>query len=210
MKKILTFIPLAVGISSAIIYIINIVNFRIINNSVSMMQILSNLKIYLYISIAGFISYFFIRVLTFLPKGKIYNERLVKEDYEPLEVKEVSSSNENIVSNQISNVNFENKNETINEKVKEKTVIKEIILTGNKYCSRCGEKIFDTDTYCKNCGSYQKDKKSGVNPVLKNIISVLQIVILILILYFLVNMLFEYKQKTDSNFKSPFKISMMK
>ena len=116
----------------------------------------------------------------------------------------------NIVSNQISNVNFENKNETINEKVKEKTVIKEIILTGNKYCSRCGEKIFDTDTYCKNCGSYQKDKKSGINPVLKNIISVLQIVILILILYFLVNMLFEYKQKTDSNFKSPFKISMMK
>ena len=58
MKKILTFIPLGVGISAAIIYILNIINFRIINNSTSMLKILYNLRIYLYVSIFGFIIYF--------------------------------------------------------------------------------------------------------------------------------------------------------
>ena len=47
MKKILTFIPLGVGISAAIIYIFNVIQFRVINNSITLLQILSNLKIYL-------------------------------------------------------------------------------------------------------------------------------------------------------------------
>ena len=68
MKKILTFIPLGVGISAAIIYILNIINFRIINNSTSMLKILYNLRIYLYVSIFGFIIYFFIRVLSLVNK----------------------------------------------------------------------------------------------------------------------------------------------
>ena len=49
MKKTLTFIPLGIGISSAIIYILNIINFRIINDSISMFKILYNLIIYLYL-----------------------------------------------------------------------------------------------------------------------------------------------------------------
>ena len=91
-----------------------------------------------------------------------------------------------------------------------KTEIKEVIITGNKYCDNCGEKIFDTDKYCKTCGRYQENRKSGMNPLIKSIINVLEIVILILVIYFSLNMLFEYKEKIDPNFKSPFKISMTK
>ena len=187
MKKILTFIPIGVGISSAIIYVFNVIQFRMINNSATMLEILSNLRIYLYVSIISFLVYLFIKIIILL-NGKI---KLTKE---------------------FSN---DNKEEYIIEKnkeykVKEKAEIKEIIITGNKYCRVCSEKIFDTDTYCKNCGSYQKDKKSGISPLVRNIINVLQIVILILILYFLVNMLFDFKEKKDPNFKSPFKVSMTK
>ena len=71
MKKILTFIPLGVGISAAIIYIFNVIQFRVINNSITLLQILSNLKIYLYVSITGFILYFLIRIIDILSaKGK--------------------------------------------------------------------------------------------------------------------------------------------
>lgn len=195
MKKMLTFIPLGIGISAAIIYVINVFNYRVINNSVAMIQILSNLRIYLYISIGGFVLYFLIKILLSLSKYKVSNENIIEKDYEPFEVDSSTP------------VQIE---EEIKRPIKENTIIKEVVLTGNKYCSSCGEKIFDTDTYCKTCGSYQKDKKSGINPVLKNIINVLEIVILILILYFLLNMLFEYKEKTDSSFKSPFRIQMTK
>ena len=57
---------------------------------------------------------------------------------------------------------------------------------------------------------YQEDRKSGMNPLIKSIINVLEIVILILIIYFSLNMLFDYKEKIDPNFKSPFKVSMTK
>ena len=176
MKKTLTFVPLAVGIASAIIYIINVINFRIVNPSITM-QMLSNLKIYLYIAIIAFIFYFLIKILFELSERKVVKKVVEKEEYEPLETKEV---------------------------------IKEVILIGNKYCDKCGEKIFDTDTYCKNCGAYQKDKKSGVSKFIRNLISVLEIVILILVLYFLVNTLLDYKEKTDPNFKSPLKINLTK
>ena len=63
MKKTLTFIPLGIGISAAIIYVFNVIQFRVINNSATLLQILSNLKIYLYVAIAGFVCYFLIRVL---------------------------------------------------------------------------------------------------------------------------------------------------
>lgn len=187
----LTFVPLGIGISAAIIYLINVFNYRIINNSMAMIQILSNLRIYLYISIGGFVLYFLIKVLLSLSLNNISKKNIALKDYEPFEVNH-------------------SEQEPAQTKVKEKTVIKQIVLTGNKYCSCCGEKIFDTDTYCKSCGSYQKDKKSGINPILKNIINVLEVVILILVMYFLLNMLFEYKEKTDSNFKSPFKVQITK
>ena len=80
----------------------------------------------------------------------------------------------------------------------------------SKYCYNCGELINYNDKYCSSCGSYQLERKKQVNPLLKNIINVLEIVILILIIYFSLNMLFDYKESKDSNFKSPFKVSMTK
>ena len=139
--------------------------------------------------------YFLIKVLFALTNKKSNQIKTEEQAYEPFEVKKVEK---------------EIHKEEVKPQVKTVPVIKEVIVSGNKYCSNCGEKIFDTDTYCKNCGSYQKDKKSGLNPVLKNVINVLEIVILILVLYFLINLLFEYKEKNDPNFKSPFKVSMTK
>ena len=178
MKKLLTFIPLGIGISSAIIYVINIINYKLVNNALVNMEILSSLRVYLYISIAGFLFYFLIRLIFVLECRKT---TAVKE--------------ENVI---------------VKETPVIKTEIKEVIITGNKYCDNCGEKIFDTDKYCKTCGRYQEDRKSGMNPIIKNIINVLEIVILILIIYFSLNMLFDYKEKQDPNFKSPFKVSMTK
>ena len=177
MKKTLTFIPLAIGISAAFIYLMNLIKFRIINAGITL-QILSNLRIYLYISIIAFIFYFLIKILFVLSERKVIT-KVVEKEYEPLEIRE-------------------------------KEVIKEVVLTGNKYCSNCGEKIFDTDIYCKNCGSYQKDKKSGISKFVKTLINVLQIILLIFILYFLVNTLLDYKEKTDPNFRSPLKINLTK
>ena len=86
MKKILTFIPLGVGISAAIIYILNIIQFKIINNGTALLQILSSLKIYLFISIGGFGLYFFIKVLDLLiNKNKVENEDFSSNEYEPFE-----------------------------------------------------------------------------------------------------------------------------
>ena len=195
MKKTLTFIPLGIAISAAIIYLLNVFNYRVTNNSLTTLQILSNLRVYLYISVSFFVLYFLIKVLFALTNKKSNQIKTEEQAYEPFEVKKVEK---------------EIHKEEVKPQVKTVPVIKEVIVSGNKYCSNCGEKIFDTDTYCKNCGSYQKDKKSGLNPVLKNVINVLEIVILILILYFLINLLFEYKEKNDPNFKSPFKVSMTK
>lgn len=172
MKKILTFIPLGIGISSTIVYILNVLNYKVINNTVALSQILINLKTYLYISIISFVLYFIIKLIFYITsKEKTYIE---------------------------------------NDSPTNDVVVKEVIITGNKYCYNCGERIFDTDKYCKNCGKYQVDKKSGINPVLRKIINVLEIVILILIIYFSLAMLFEYKEEHDSSFKSPFKISITK
>lgn len=195
LKKTLTFIPLGIAISAAIIYLLNVFNYRVTNNSLTTLQILSNLRVYLYISVSFFVLYFLIKVLFALTNKKSNQIKTEEQAYEPFEVKKVKK---------------EIHKEEVKPQVKTVPVIKEVIVSGNKYCSNCGEKIFDTDTYCKNCGSYQKDKKSGLNPVLKNVINVLEIVILILVLYFLINLLFEYKEKNDPNFKSPFKVSMTK
>ena len=192
MKKILTFIPLGIGISAMIIYLLNVFNYRIINDPIAMSQILYNLRVYLYVSIGGFILYFIIKGILSFSINKDKAKEISETDYEPFEIEEKKVNTDAL------------------KKVKEKTIIKEIVLTGNKYCSCCGEKIFDTDAYCKNCGSYQKDKKSGINPLLRNIINIIEIVVLILILYFSIVMLFDYKESKDPNFKSPFNISMTK
>ncbi len=252
MKKTLTFIPLGVGISGAIIYIFNIIQFRVINNSATMLQILSNLKVYLYISIVGFVTYIFVKILTLLNErqNKIVrieneieeNEIIVDDTYEPFEEikpeitaeikQEITDDLEqeatiaNPSNTYVPNYDYvpiykEEKNlfdasefNVLEEKVEgipeAKEEVKEIIIRGDKYCSNCGAKIFKEDRYCSSCGKEQYEHKKSINPILKNIINVLEIVILILVLYFSLNMLFDYKASKDPNFTSPFKVSMTK
>ena len=254
MKKILTFIPLGVGISAAIIYILNIIQFKIINNGTALLQILSSLKIYLFISIGGFGLYFFIKVLDLLiNKNKVENEDFSSNEYEPFENNNNAKalSNENTLNN-INNVNDFNNVNTLNnlnnvnsyvpnydyvpmyhaeekqDNIKEikidkkdkdidlgplynneeNNVDKEDNFTSCKYCTFCGNKINAYDLYCSHCGNRQDKKK--MSPLLKNVINVLEIVILILIIYFSLNMLFDYKESRDPSFKSPFKVSMTK
>lgn len=254
MKKILTFIPLGVGISAAIIYILNIIQFKIINNGTALLQILSSLKIYLFISIGGFGLYFFIKVLDLLiNKNKVENEDFSSNEYEPFENNNNTKalSNENTLNN-INNVNDFNNVNTLNNQnnsnsyvpnydyvpmyhaeekqdnikeikldkededidlgplynSEENNVDKEDNFTACKYCTFCGNKINAYDLYCSHCGNRQDKKK--MSPLLKNIINVLEIVILLLIIYFSLNMLFDYKESRDPSFKSPFKVSMTK
>lgn len=253
MKKILTFIPLGVGISAAIIYILNIIQFKIINNGTALLQILSSLKIYLFISIGGFGLYFFIKVLDLLiNKNKVENEDFSSNEYEPFENNNAKAlSNENTLNN-INNVNDFNNVNTLNNQnnsnsyvpnydyvpmyhaeekqdnikeikldkededinlgplynSEENNVDKEDNFASCKYCTFCGNKINAYDLYCSHCGNRQDKKK--MSPLLKNIINVLEIVILLLIIYFSLNMLFDYKESRDPSFKSPFKVSMTK
>lgn len=251
MKKILTFIPLGVGISAAIIYILNVIQFKMINNGTTLLQILMTLKIYLFISIGGFALYFFIKVLDSLTnKNKEEQEDFISNEYEPFENNN-SISSENTLSNinnvkDFNNVNTLNNLNNVNSYVpnydyvpmyhaeekqdnikeikidkkdkdidlgplynnEENNVDKEDNFTSCKYCTFCGNKINAYDLYCSHCGNRQDKKK--MSPLLKNIINVLEIVILILIIYFSLNMLFDYKESCDPSFKSPFKVSMTK
>lgn len=228
MKKILTFIPLGIGISSAIIYLFNVFRFRIINSSVTLMQILSNLKIYLYVSIAGFLFYFFVKVLLLLSNKKISNEEDLDEssttydypnDYEPFELKKQDNSlikadnvyvpNYDYVpiykkEEENTNIN-DNRIENYNSKLNSTPYDSDLL-----YCYKCGEKILSTDIYCRRCGTIQTKIKQSSNSKIKKFINVLEIVILILVLYFSVNMLFDYKEKKDPSFTSPFKFNMTK
>ena len=248
MKKILTFIPLGVGISAAIIYILNVIQFKIINNGTALLQILMTLKIYLFISIGGFALYFFIKVLDSLTnKNKEEQEDFISNEYEPFENNN-SISSENTLNNvnDFNNVNTLNNQNNVNSYVpnydyvpmyhaeekqdnikeikidkkdkdidlgplynnEENNVDKEDNFTSCKYCTFCGNKINAYDLYCSHCGNRQDNKK--MSPLLKNVINVLEIVILILIIYFSLNMLFDYKESRDPSFKSPFKVSMTK
>ena len=221
MKKILTFIPLGVGISAAIIYILNIINFRIINNSTSMLKILYNLRIYLYVSIFGFIIYFFIRVLSLVnKKEKTISSNSVEQNISFKKDDSLLENNANTSTVNNSNIyipnydyvplyNKEKSNEYNNSSKKEKEkIVDESVVKSSEYCIKCGSKILNTDKYCYNCGTFQDRSKKMVNPIIKKIINIIEILILILIVYFSLNILFNYKEKVDNNFKSPFKINM--
>lgn len=221
MKKILTFIPLGVGISAAIIYILNIINFRIINNSTSMLKILYNLRIYLYVSIFGFIIYFFIRVLSLVnKKEKNISSNSVEQNISFKKDDSLLENNANTSTVNNSNIyipnydyvplyNKEKSNENNNSSKEEKEeIVDESAVKSSEYCIKCGSKILNTDKYCYNCGTFQDRSKKMVNPIIKKIINIIEILILILIVYFSLNILFNYKEKVDNNFKSPFKINM--
>lgn len=213
MKKILTFIPLGVGISAAIIYILNLISFRVIGNSMALMEYLSNLKIYLYISIIGFLAYFFIKVLYYIKENQHYKNNEVYEV--PAEDKRAAITTSEVKT-------YEPLEFKIDDQKKEQTLFDDHLITkkeenkdnyiGNrfhKYCYNCGEELFNSDKYCNNCGANQYTRRKN-NSFVRKIINIIEIIILLLIIYFSINMLFDYKEKTDPNFKSPFKVSMTK
>ncbi len=258
MKKILTFIPLGVAISAFIIYVLNVFNYKVINNSVAMFQILSNLRIYLYVSIGSFILYFLIRVIDVLSSNKklkpkaskgddtikvflddkpnekeVNNNEEIKKlnnndyvpnyDYVPMyhEKKKGNylakeETKDNVIVQEVKNDVIKNKNNNSenddDKEIKEnKNKVSDKLNSKFKaYCYNCGTRINYYDKYCFKCGVLLKPNKKHVNPILKSLISLLEIVILILIIYFLLNILFEYKEKTDSTFESPFKVKMTK
>ncbi|MCI5732493.1 MAG: ribosomal S27a family protein [Tenericutes bacterium] len=243
MKKLLTFIPLGIGISSAIIYVFNVISFKAINNTIAMSNILYNLKAYLYISVVGFVLYGLIKLIFFINERNTSNniscdvadkkEEVIKED----ETEENKIEKESIEDNTIKNLNevytpnydyvpLYKKEDKVNNDIpayepfevednlnKNNSVVKtevkneEKVSVFKKYCTNCGALIDGHDKYCGSCGYdlYNQKKK---NTVLSNILNVLEIVILILIIYFSLNMLFSYKEKTDPNFESPFNIKM--
>ena len=105
--------------------------------------------------------------------------------------------------------NKEKSNENNNSSKEEKEeIVDESAVKSSEYCIKCGSKILNTDKYCYNCGTFQDRSKKMVNPIIKKIINIIEILILILIVYFSLNILFNYKEKVDNNFKSPFKINM--
>ncbi len=222
MKRILTFIPLGVGISSALIYIFNVIQFRVINNSATLLQILSTLKIYLFISIIGFVVYFLIRFLSILESKKVTEQKQVtsipvqSDACEPLEI----VKNENVVSdynalddNKIpfyDTMNINIPKENLQNNVINETKAEDKMLKKGKYCFNCGNEVDSYSRFCSYCGTKLISDKKRINPILRNIINVIEIVILLLIIYFSLTMLFDYKESKDPNFNSPFKISMTK
>ena len=63
MKRMLTFIPLAIGISAALIYIFNVIQFQMVGSATTLLDSLTRLRMYLYIAIISFIIYFIIKVV---------------------------------------------------------------------------------------------------------------------------------------------------
>lgn len=230
MKKVLTFIPLGIGISAAIIYVFNILSFRAINNTIAMNQILLNLRLYLYVSITGFLIYGLIKIISIFSIKKKNNINYLEEEPKMLEENTIEDNTYVPNYDYVPLYNKENnKDEYISVKKDEDIVSLEInnkeeidayepfemqenkVSWFKKYCSNCGNKIDNSnDSYCAYCGENLNNKKKGLNPFVKNFINVLEIVILILIIYFSLNMLFNYKEKIDPNFKSPFRVSMTK
>lgn len=227
MKKILTFIPLGIGISSAFLYLYNIVYFRVINNAATLSLILSNIRVYLYVSIAGFVIYFLIKLLDVLTmrlkilpvqtksegEPKVYSDdfefnNTYNDEESPISLNELdnNSVNDEIIESQLKLLSS-NEKESIKEIKEEQIPVEKIVIKDNTYCYKCGSLVEEDDLYCKSCGTLLRKNK---HTLLKDIINVIEIVILLLIIYFSLSMLFDYKESIDSNFTSPFKISMTK
>ena len=209
MKRILTFIPLGIGISSTIIYIFNIISFRTINNTVAMNQILSNLRIYLYIAIISFIIYGILKIIFFksFKKNIVVKPKTVKEKPVVIkqEVKEEEKEEKKIIKQEEAMKEAYEPFDTINELNNEQK-----ISIFKNYCFHCGKEVYNEDIYCRNCGyKLEKDKKR-LSPFIKNVINVIEIVIMILIIYFIINVLLDYKHSINPSFKSPFNITMTK
>lgn len=195
MKKMLSFVPLGIGISAALIYLFNAIQFKMIGNANTMLEALTKLRIYLYIAIIGFLIYFILKVIeTIRFRKNITKEVVYDEAYEPFEDVKAKPVTYN----------------TIEEKPVEKIIIKEPVYEETKRCCNCKRQIPVYSKYCPKCGANQEENQKIVSPFIKKLINVIEIVILILIIYFMLNMLFDFKEKQDPDFKSPFKVSVTK
>lgn len=209
MKKMLTFVPLAIGISAALIYLFNVIQFRMLGNAVTLLDALTSLKIYLYVSITGFVIYFIIKIFqTINLRKKALNDDTHDEDYEYFEEPKMEPLT--TMEDSYDNYTPMYEKETMGENIIEKVIINEPVHLETKKCCNCKKEISLNAQYCSYCGANQKENQKILNPFVKNLINVLEIVILILVIYFLLNMLFDFKEKQDPNFKSPFKVSMTK
>ena len=194
MRKMLCFIPLGVGISAALIYLFNAIQFKMIGNANTMLEALTKLRIYLYIAIIGFLIYFILKVIeTVRFRKNISKEVVYDEAYEPFEEVRVNTSP--IIAE---------------EKPVEKIIIKEPVYEETKKCCNCKKQIPVYSKYCPKCGANQEENQKIISPFIKKLINVIEIVILILIIYFMLNMLFDFKEKQDPDFKSPFRVSVTK
>lgn len=209
MKKMLTFVPLAIGISAALIYLFNVIQFRMLGNAVTLLDALTSLKVYLYVSIAGFVIYFIIKIFqTINLRKKDLNDDTLDEDYEYFEEPKMEPLTP--IEDSYNNYTPMYEKEAMGGNIIEKVIINEPVYVETKKCCNCKKEISLNDQYCSYCGANQKENQKILNPFVKNLINVLEIVILILIIYFLLSMLFDFKEKQDPDFKSPFKVSMTK
>ena len=186
MKKIIRFIPLAIGIGALFLYIYSRFSFKYISNTAMMASILYNMRIYLYITIISFLAYAFIYLFEFLTRNKdVIKEEIIEEDY----------NIEDVVLD-----------EALEEKIEDQVDM--VLERKYKYCNRCNSLIDLDSKYCKTCGKEQI--KNAFMSIIKKIINIIEILILFILVVISVLLVFDYKEKTDPNFESPIKFNLTK
>lgn len=188
MKKIIRFIPLAIGIGALFLYIYSRFSFKYISNTAMMTSILYNMRIYLYITIISFLAYAFIYIFEFLTRDKNNVKEEIKEEI----IEEV--------------IQKEGNNLTIDDVVEEQVDM--VLERKYKYCNRCNSLIDIDSKYCKTCGKEQI--KNVFASIIRKIINFIEILILFILVVISVLLVFDYKEKTDPNFESPIKFNLTK
>lgn len=186
MKKIIRFIPLAIGIGALFLYIYSRFSFKYISNTAMMASILYNMRIYLYITIISFLAYAFIYLFEFLTRDKNKVKEEIKEEVIQKEDTNLTEQIDDVVEEQVDMV-LERK---------------------YKYCNRCNSLIDIDSKYCKTCGKEQI--KNKFISIIRKIINFIEILILFILVIISVLLVFDYKEKTDPKFESPIKFNLTK
>ncbi len=189
MKKIIRFIPLAIGFGALFLYIYSRFTFKYIGNTAMMASILYNMRIYLYITIIAFLAYAFIYLFEFLTRDK----NKIKDSKE--DIIEESYNIEDVVID-----------EKLEDKIEDQVDM--VLERKYKYCNRCNSLIDIDSKYCKTCGKEQI--KNKFISIIKKIINFIEILILFILVVISVLLVFDYKEKTDPKFESPIKFNLTK
>ena len=187
MKKIIRFIPLAIGFGALFLYIYSRFSFKYIGNAAMMASILYNMRIYLYITIISFAAYMLIYLYEFLTRDKNSVKEEIKEEI-------VQNTSNEIVKEQIDDLVEEQVDMVLERKY--------------KYCNRCNSLIDIDSKYCKTCGKEQI--KNVFVSIIRKIINFIEILILFILVIISVLLVFDYKEKTDPKFESPIKFNLTK